>query len=199
MYQKFIDLIHRGLADAGEVDGYESKQLRYMIEAITSEVSKTIILTIVFAGFAQLQPYLFAVIALMLIRPFTGGLHFKTYKGCLAFTFVFFMTSVLLFNILTMSVIIYSAIALCAVTITWLIGPIQSKNRPKLKNDGIKRMQRFSTLLILTHYVLYLVFPDTGYLIMSGWVIMLQFIQLTIAKGVNNYDKTIQNPSETFM
>src|SRR5690606_41734542 len=50
----------------------------------------------IFALIGKPMELIYSFFTLSMLRPYTGGIHFKTYKGCLAFSVVFFIVAILL-------------------------------------------------------------------------------------------------------
>ena len=73
---------------------YQVKVFHYFIISIFSEISKFIIMGIFFYATGRLPYYLWGVCLLSLLRFYSGGLHCKTYMGCLFSSFAYMLMCV---------------------------------------------------------------------------------------------------------
>ncbi|WFA09982.1 accessory gene regulator B family protein [Tissierella sp. Yu-01] len=170
----------------------EKAKLKYTLDVLFTDVSKLLILFVIFHILGVSKDFIYSVLALLTIRPFTGGLHFKTYTTCFIFTFFFFSIAIILNNIISLG---YSAIYLmifsCIVVLS--IAPIIHKNRPGYSNHKKRHFKYLALSVVLLHLILYLIAMANPYLNISIWVITLQSIQLLIRKGVDIYEKINKN------
>lgn len=160
---------------------YEIKLLGYYLKSLFFELSKFVLIGILFLFWGQFLEYLFAVAILLLIRTSLGGLHFKTYLGCFSFTLLFFITgAVLLPKICVNKIFMLIALFICIV-INNLIGPITSCFRPTPNGALIKKCKKNATIHTFIYCLLIFIFPRNHYISIGFWVIVLQTIQLLFA------------------
>ncbi|MDD2446269.1 MAG: accessory gene regulator B family protein [Tissierellia bacterium] len=166
----------------------EKAKLEYSLNVLFTDISKLLILFIIFSIFGKVKEFLFSMLALLSIRPFTGGLHFNTYLGCFIFTGLFFSSVITLYNLVALSN--YSTFIFAFSFITTLtIAPIIHKNRPSYSKHKLKQFKVMGLANISIHFLLYFLAPENPYLNISAWVILLQSIQLIIKKGVEIFEK----------
>lgn len=107
----------------------EKLKLKYSLDVLLLDVSKIIILFTLFYIIGEARNFLYSVFALFLIRPLTGGFHFKTYISCLIFTSLFFLCVIILNRIISLDYYaVYMMISSCIVILG--IAPIINENRP---------------------------------------------------------------------
>jgi len=174
----------------------DKMKLKYSMETIFNDLSKIFILFILFSFLDKTSDFIYSVLALMTIRPFTGGLHFKTYSGCLTFTGIFFTTSIVLKNNIQLSNIILIAFVFSFMTI-FLLAPITSKNRPSYSNQKKLQFKLKGLCVITIHFIAYIIVNKNPYLANAIWVFILQSIQLLIKKGVEIYEKKNESFQQT--
>lgn len=179
-----VDRLHNYFEQEFDLSDMDSKKLRYSLEFLYNDFSKTILLFILFAALGYPIDFIYVGIILFTLRIFTGGLHFKTYGGCLVFSLVFFVVAIYFKNSfsLTEPIIILIYVFSCLTIVGF--APITSKTRPKYSSSK-KRTFKILGLMVLTIYFVLNSFLNTHlYLIYGVWVMVLQSIQILIAKGV---------------
>lgn len=160
----------------------EIKQLHYGVSIIWYECSKFIIMGILFGIMGLLAEYMIAIITLLPIRIFGGGLHFNHYVSCFLFTTFFIACPIFLRDVaMTPESGRLALLALCLVT-TALAGPVTSKKRPLLSHRRYCNFRRITCGLLIIYMILFgfvRTFPGENICL---WVIVLQTIQLACAK-----------------
>ncbi len=164
-----------------EYNNYQIAQLKYLFKTIFSEISKIIIMGILF--FHNLNFYLFSLLVMLCLRCCTGGFHFYTYWQCLGLSIVFlFFPAIVLprfFLPFLLRMALLSACSLCCYT----IGPVPSKYRPPLAYQNIKRCRRLVGGYIIFYSVLIYLFPENPLFNAGFWIIILHTLQLMAAKA----------------
>lgn len=159
----------------------DKAKINYVISCMIYEGSKLLLFAIFFGCIHQLEGFFYSLIILLPLRIISGGLHFKHYIACFAFSFLYFyLVNIVLVPFkfpLGISIIILS---LCAV-LNCKIGPITSNSRPKLKAEDIKK-GKFN-IFIATCYetILTVLFFNTSISVVGFWTIVLHTLQLIIA------------------
>ncbi|WP_339365368.1 accessory gene regulator ArgB-like protein [Vallitalea maricola] len=161
--------------------------MRYGIYVLYSEFVKLAILTIFFSLIGMLNEFLFALVILLLIRPYSGGIHFNSFMGCFLFTIGFFILNVAILPSLNYinNPSIYIVLFPINLLIIFLCSPMPSKHRP-IKNKKIKNKYKFlATFFTVAIYsALLLTNIDPTFKAIGLWTINLQAIQLLIGGGV---------------
>lgn len=166
----------------------EKAKIKYSLDVLFTDISKLIVLIAVFYIIGETRNFLYSVLALLFVRPFTGGLHFRTYIGCFLFTFLFFFFAVILNSMISLDYYAVYMMIFSCITIL-CIAPITHKNRPSYSEHKQRHFKFLALSVIIIHLMLYLIAMKNPYLNISIWVITLQSIQLLIKKGVDIYEK----------
>lgn len=185
-----LDKIQGYFVNEFNLSPLDSVKLRYSIEVIFNDISKLIILSIIFSILNCASDFIYSVIALLSIRIFTGGLHFKTYFGCFLFTGIFFSTSILLKNNIPIESNDLILLFIFSLLTIFLFAPIPGENRPIYSSKRRLHFKLTGMTILTTHFVIAYLFTNKHpYIINSTWVFALQSIQLLMGKGVDIYEK----------
>ncbi|MBO5208757.1 MAG: accessory gene regulator B family protein [Lachnospiraceae bacterium] len=164
---------------------YQIRLIRYTLTAILYDVSKVLLFAVYFYFTGQLIDFIFAVVPLILLRTKTGGIHMKKYWSCLLFSFAYLYVVInILPQIATIQpLLIYLILLICAL-IDYYIGPTSLKEKPSPGKDFIKKakMQTFQAIFLIA--ILFFIFPENRYLLISFWTVVLHTFQLAITKLV---------------
>lgn len=183
-------LLNKVQAEYGFSD-YQIKLLRFSFTGILYDVSKTLIFFVFFLAIGKLPEFLFAVVPLILLRTRGGGIHFHKYWTCFLASFVYLYAVIcILPSIVTVHpLFVYPVLLVCAV-LDYMIGATSLKERPviqdefiintKKKFDKRAKIQSFQVVFIVA--VLFYIFPDSKYLIVSFWTVVLHTLQLSMTK-----------------
>ncbi|KJF26169.1 hypothetical protein TZ02_15100 [Clostridium aceticum] len=166
----------------------DSIKLRYTLEVIINDFSKLIVLFLVFTLLDKQMNFIYSFLALSTLRPFTGGLHFKTYIGCILFSAAFFYLSIFLVLSIFLDFFITLVLFIFALLIVILLAPIPSEARPTYSRKKITTFKFLSAMIIVFHLFMYFFTNKNPYFIHSIWVIVLQCIQLLLRKGGLMYE-----------
>lgn len=160
----------------------EKARLNYVFACIIYEGSKIILFLLFFTAIHRLNGFLYSMIILLPLRIISGGLHFKHYLSCLAFSFgYFYVVNVPLAEVMP-SFLVTFVILLACIFINYSVGLIVSDKRPTPTDEQIKRAK--SRIVIATVYdmMLTLLFYDTLLAPIGFWTIVLHSVQLIIGK-----------------
>lgn len=163
---------------------YQIAQLKYTFTILFSELSKLVLISFFFRNCFVL--YLYAAILLGILRMSTGGLHAKTYWGCLFMSLSFFYICVYLLPQIRISKNVMIVLILGCLAAIRLIGPVPSVYRKPLTESTKKRLAAQSLIIIFIHLVLFRLYDNKMFTV-GNWVIVLQTIQLIIARIYRNY------------
>ena len=157
---------------------------KYYLECLICEVSKILIFLVIFILMDLTMEYLTALIALMLLRSQGGGLHLQRYMTCLAVSFAFLYTAILLALHVTPSVFfMLGTVGLAIPICRWLV-PIPSASRPSATAEQILRSRNATTLLLLASFLPICLAPQTSWTGIIYWTILLHTLQLLLAKAI---------------
>ena len=183
-------LLNKAQAEFGFSD-YQIKLLRFSFTGILYDVSKTLIFFVFFLAIGKLPEFLFAVVPLILLRTRSGGIHFHKYWTCFLASFVYLYAVIcILPSVVTVHpLVIYLILLLCAV-LDYMIGSASLKERfvvreeftVNKKKELLKKAKIQSFQVVFIVAVLFYIFPDSKYLIVSFWTVVLHTLQLSITK-----------------
>ncbi len=167
----------------------EKKTLRFGIKIIFTETSKFLILLLFFFILGRHKEFLFAVITLVPLRCNMGGIHFRTYLGCLVATFFIFTTSILVFpDHLDTDVQLATLLLVICLMVNIIIGPVINPTRPPLTKMDVKQIRMKVSITLFLYILLVNLFEINSYILCGMWIIVEQTLQLIIAKIQRNGD-----------
>lgn len=172
--------INQHLKEKYNLSNYQIAQLGFLIKTLSSEVSKMILMAIFFHK--HLPFYFFALFIMLILRCNTGGIHFYTYIGCFITSTLFLLFGIILLPNITIPLNIKILLLLLCIITCYHIGPIPSKYRPSYSKEFIQKCkEKVSTFIFFFSVLLYII-PESQYLIIGFWIIILHTLQLIIAK-----------------
>lgn len=161
---------------------FDKKILCFSGKIIIAETSKILILLLFFSFLHKVPELLFSMAILIPIRCQIGGLHFKTYIGCLIITLAIFTTAIIILPALLQPspLTLAGALFFCAVICVY-IGPIINPTRPKLTPSQTKRCKYIACNFILCYIMLSFALHFNHYIVCGIWIIIIQIMQLIVA------------------
>lgn len=158
-------------------------QISYIITSFVSEISKMILIGIYFLYINKFPEFLTAMIFLLSVRFYTGGLHLKHYISCLIFSFgIFFLGICILSEYIHLTRLTMLILLIVCMLLIWLIGPVSSSYRPVLSENQKKKCKLRAIFSLFFYIVLLFSFHEIKNLDVGFWIILLQVFQLGIAK-----------------
>lgn len=188
MIKRLVNKVADYFDSTFNLDEQSRIKLQYSLEVIMGDLSKFIILLIIFTFMNKQIDFIYSSIALIGIRGLTGGLHFKTFIGCLVFSGFFFLLVIYSKNNITLENPEIFALCFGVVLIFLLFAPITGKTRPVYSDKKIMLFKAISIAFILFHLFMYFIANGNPYFIISIWVYIYQAIQLLISKGGLKYE-----------
>ena len=183
-------LLNKVQAEYGFSD-YQIKLLRFSFTGILYDVSKTLIFFVFFLAIGRLPEFLFAVVPLILLRTRGGGIHFHKYWTCFLASFIYLYAVICILPgmVPVHPLAVYLILLLCAV-LDYMLGFASLKEKLVIKDefmssqkadfDKKSKLQSFQVVFIVA--VLFYIFPNNQYLIVSFWTVVLHTLQLSITK-----------------
>src|SRR5699024_4071763 len=184
-----VDKLHKYFEKEFNLSELDSIKLKYSLEIIFNDLSKFCILLALFLILGTTTDFMYSSLVLLMIRPFTGGLHFETYSGCLIFSGFFFYVSIFLKNHITLNSVIIIIFFILSLLIITLFAPIAHESRPSYSLKKRRQFKLISIIFVSIHFCLYFFTNKNPYFINSICVLTLQSMQILIAKGVQLYEK----------
>lgn len=185
--KKQLDFIVRNIE---LTDIYEIDKIRYGLEVFYGEFSKILIMIIFALILKKLSAFILMITLLMLIRPFIGGSHSKTFLSCLIKSNLSFITIYYLANILpSINIIIHLVLILVFIIIIRSfkpVNPLRNTIKTEYKNLKFKNIITFVLLVwfILSNLLL------SNYYINCGLLIII-YIIIDFLKEVFKHEKKI--------
>ena len=168
------------LKEKYNLSNYQIAQLVFLAKTLASEISKMLIMAVLFYKYLPL--YFFALFIMLILRSYTGGIHFYTYIGCLVTTTIFLLLGIIVLPNIAIPLNIKLFLLLLCIITCYRIGPIPSKYRPAYGAQFLRKCKLIvSASICIYTFVLYIV-PDSKYMIVGFWIIILHTLQLIIAK-----------------
>lgn len=162
------------------LSNYQIAQIFFLFKTIASEISKIIIMGILFHN--HLKPYLFGLCVMVILRSALGGLHFYTYISCLITSILYLWFAIYILPNITIIKLLQLMILLFCILLCYRVGPITSKYRPPECAQHFQRSTHFACSFIFIYALILYIMPEKQYLTIGFWVIILHSLQLLVAK-----------------
>lgn len=160
-------------------------KIKYALVAVIGELLKIIILIIIFLVFNKIIYFLFSLTMLILIRTFSGGLHFKTFNKCMLFSItVFIITSLLAPLLPKFPDIYYYILGIVSILLIFINAPCPSFKRPIKDKKRRYRFKLISSFLSIFCLIGLLVLKNDVSLLNCGFsTVLIQSLQLAFANS----------------
>ena len=129
-----VDYYIKKYVEKDEYEPWQIESIRYSLLSIMLELEKWIVLICLFSILGMEYDFLIFAICLLCVRIYHGGLHMKTYTGCLIYSILYFFVAMGLHHMLLkadISIIVYILTITITVWVTQLISKIINKTIPK--------------------------------------------------------------------
>lgn len=170
---------------------YQIAQLKYLFKSLASEGSKFIIFSILFHS--KIRVFLFSIALLCILRIFSGGLHCKTYIGCFLTSLLFFVITLHVLSPISIPNTVQLLCVLLCIIAGYLVAPLPAKCHVQLQPSVISRCRNIYITILFVYLLTIYIIPSNLYLQTGFWVIILQSLQLLVAKiiqkGVHTNEK----------
>lgn len=165
-----------------DLSASEKARLNYFFSCIIYEGSKIILFLLFFTLTKHIKGFLYSMLILLPLRIISGGLHFKYYTSCLAFSFGYFYLVIIPLSD-HMPAYSFTFVTLCiCILINFYIGPVTSDSRPVLSAEDMKRGKLHIFIATVYDTLLTMLLYDTELAPIGFWTIVLHSVQLIIAK-----------------
>ena len=172
--------IKQFLKERYNLSNYQIAQIAFFFKNIFSELSKMLIMGILFHR--HLKMYFFLLVLMCLLRSFSGGIHFYTYKNCLICSVVYMWIAI---SVLPNIVLPWHArlfLLHACIMVCYCIGPVLSKYRTHFPQKRLYYCRNVTCLIICIYAFIMFIIPENPYLISGFWMIILHSLQLSAAK-----------------
>lgn len=183
MLDKFCNKLQQ---DFGYTDK-EINRIHYILSAFLSDGSKLIIMGIFFFATDKLLEYILATTILLLFRTNSGGIHFKHYISCFAFSFfimvmcIFVMPELFVMN----KTAILLSLTFCMIVVG-VIRPVHAVGRPAVNLSSNMQFKFSIWKYIFLYLLLTYISNINSFLVIGYWVIIFQILQLMIANIIES-------------
>lgn len=184
----FLKLFLHNVNANDDFTAIQLEEIKFSILPISGDVSKFIILIVFFSLLNYPVVFLYAFLTTTFLRIFSGGKHFKTYHGCLLFSFIYFNFVIFFSKFIAFKFDPYFlCLSILSLLILLLIAPqiLIRSNRKYKMNIYITKSIIF--ILMAIYMSLFITKKEPMYTI-GPLTIVLQAIQLLIIKGENYYE-----------
>lgn len=175
-----MNRIKEYLKDKYGLSNYQVAQLAFVFKTASSELSKILIMGIVFHN--NLKLYVFLLSVMCFLRTFSGGLHFYTYNRCLLASTIYI--GVIIFILSEISFPLYVLLFLLTISIIscYKIEPVVSKYRTHFSKKKLFFCRNITCLFIFIYTLILYIIPENPYILAGFWMIILHSLQLFVAK-----------------
>lgn len=159
--------------------------INYSILCIWTDLSKFVILFLLFSLLHYPNEFIYAFVTTSLLRTLSGGKHFKTYIRCLSFSFIYFISLIMLSKFIFESYTEYLIIGciLSSIILMMIAPQIPIHSRRILKSNPI-HLKIIIMIIEITYNALFLVLKEPMFII-GLLAIIFQTILLLNLKGEN--------------
>jgi accessory gene regulator B len=195
MHTLIIDYIYGKISSQEDLGTDEKAMIRYSLEVLINTFLKLFMVFIAFLLIGKSLEFFYILLCVIGLRSFSGGLHFESFTGCVAFTLIYFIGTLILSHLLPTTDLLIYMTCFIAFIITLLFAPVISPKRPKYPNKKIRRFKMASLIFIIIYLGAYMVIGEHAFFEVTVWGLIIHIIQLFIGKGVNYHveKKTIHN------
>lgn len=173
-------------------------KIKYGLEIVRTEVSKMIILFIMFSFLGLMIEYIFVIFLLSPIRCYTGGIHMKTNMGCFIFSLSIYTLVIIFLPMIQLPQFCYYLLLIVAVIFIVILAPVYTKKRPIKTWNRYLHLKKMSIIFSIIGFILILL---TGLLsinnlfVIGTWVYVVQLFQLILGKINMKGDLQYENNS----
>lgn len=165
------------------------RRIQYSLKVIGGDISKLCMMLVVFSVLGKTKEYLTAVLVLLTLRSFSGGIHMKSYWSCFFFSLFIFSLSVFFLPLVPIPTGAASAVIASCGVITYLIGPIPSTKRPMISREVWQRFRIKTSLVLCMYFIFSIVLHNFRYLDIVVWTITVQTLQLIITNIIQKGER----------
>lgn len=160
----------------------EQKLFVYYLKCILYDVSKLVLFLFIFSLLHLLPEFLFTFVVQFPLRTISGGLHFRHYWSCFAFSLVYLFLIIALSSKILIPFEIGVVLLLLCVIIIYQIGQVRSPSRPSLSDAELLRRKRAVLIATGCETIIAVLIYQTTFAPIIYWSIILHTLQLIIGK-----------------
>ncbi|MCM1187432.1 MAG: accessory gene regulator B family protein [Lachnoclostridium sp.] len=168
------------IKDKYGLSNYQIAQLTFVFKSTTSELSKILIMGIIFHN--HLKQYIFLLLLMCFLRTFSGGIHFYTYKKCLTASTLYIWSIIAVFSNIAVPLFVQLFLLFACIVACYKVGPILSKYRTHFPEKQLYICRNITCLTIFIYTIAMYIIPKNLYCMSGFWMIILHSLQLFVAK-----------------
>lgn len=184
------------LKEQYQFSDYQIAQLGFLAKTFASEFSKLLIMGIIFRN--QLGIYAFAVSLMLFLRTATGGLHCRKYISCFMVSFSYMFLAITVMPHIPVNKVFQIILLFICMLCNYYIGPVTSAVHAPLGDGLVKRVKIQAFLVIFFYLTITYIIPETPYITVGFWVIILHTLQLIAARILKKGDPYERKIFETY-
>lgn len=177
-----MEQMKTNLMNQFQLSEIEADQIVYIIQVLTTDLSKVFLVLIPFILTGHLVEYFSILLMTLILRSQAGGFHFKRYITCLGFTITYFI-SILLLTRLTLPYYFMMTLGGLSVLTIYMLSPMLSEQRKRIKRLNVKSL-KIRAVAIAVMYLVFFIIKINPFTLCAIWVLNVQAILLLIQKGV---------------
>ena len=162
------------------LSNYQVAQLTFVFKSTSSELSKMLIMGILFHNYLKL--YAFLLLIMCFIRTFSGGIHFYTYKMCLMASTIYIGSIITFLSKIILPIYVRLFLLTLCIVVCYLIGPVLSNYRTYFPKKQLYFCRNVTCLIIFIYTIIMYIIPENPYFAAGFWMIILHSLQLFVAK-----------------
>ena len=191
MVSSIVKKVIENLNNKVELSEVEKEKISYSLTAIFNDLSKLLILLIIFSFLGLFYNFLMISIFSIALRVTIGGFHFRKYWSCLLFTFAYYLIIISINKFILNDMILIIIYIVAAFCIIWL-APMTSLERAAIRKTSIGTYKFIAFMILSLYFLIYIIKKDSISQL-SLLTSIAQSIQLLIMKGVNIYETYNKN------
>lgn len=168
------------LKEQYQFSDFQIEQLKYVWKTISSEVSKLLIMGFLFRD--RLGLYVFAMVVMLSLRTSTGGIHCRKYVSCLLVSVTYVFLSLYIMPMIPVIKLVQMILLFACILCNYYIGPVTAAVRRPLPEKTVHRVRIQAFVIIFFYLTLTYIMPESPYITVGFWVIILHTMQLVVAK-----------------
>lgn len=160
----------------------EQKLFVYYLKCILYDVSKLVLFLFIFSLLHLLPEFLLTFVVQFPLRTISGGLHFRHYWSCFAFSLVYLFLIIALGSKILIPFKIGVVLLLLCVIVIYQIGQVRSPSRPSLSDAELLHRRRAALVAAGCEVLIAVLVYQTALAPIIYWSIILHTLQLIIGK-----------------
>lgn len=178
----FISKILKAYRDLNYYDEDDVDVIRFGLEASLWEIEKLVYIAVIFVVLGQWLKFLACIVAVLTIRPMTGGFHASTAWRCFWWTlFGFALAIVALPLLITLNDALIIFLGVFSIVSTAIAAPTRSEQMERIANKDNDKLKKTIAISITAIWFIVLFINQAHFLApIVIWAIFLQNLQLII-------------------